>query len=427
MGDGGSGGERKDDLELEPALLRELTERRVSRRQLLRYAGIGAGAAGAAALLAACGVASTTASTSNPGVIQSPAFRWSRQKLHHVLDFANWPYYIDTHQGQHPSLDLFTKETGIQVNYRPVINDNAAFFATIKPYLAQDKPTGWDLMVVTNGAQLSQLIDNKWLIPLDHAELPNFRRYASGLVRDPNYDPGNRYTVAWQSGFTGIAYSPSAVDALGHEPASLNDLWDPRLKGRVGMMSDNTELGSAGMLKLGFDPATSTPTDWRKAAAELEQQKQMGLVRNYYDQGYINALENGDTWITQAWSGDVFQANQSGYPELKFVVPVEGVMFWTDNMMIPMGAADPLDALTYMDFVYQPKVAAMLTDYIWYVTPVPDSKPFVKALPQGGSIAASPLVFPDAVIKAKAHEYYVFKGQQDLMEWNNIFEPIVQS
>jgi spermidine/putrescine transport system substrate-binding protein len=304
----GDRSEPEPDPELDPlsssALLRGLTERRISRRDLLRYSGIGAGAAAAAALLAACGV--STGSSSAPS--SSPTFRWSRQKLHHVLDFANWPYYIDTHQGQHPSLDLFTKETGIQVNYRPVINDNAAFFATIKPYLSQGKPTGWDLMVITNGAQLSQLIDNEWLIPLDHAELPNFRRYASGLVRDPNYDPGNRYAIAWQSGFTGIAYSPKATEAFGREPTSLNDLWDPAFKGRVGMMSDNTELGSAGMLKLGFDPATSTPLDWRKAASELELQKQMGLVRNYYDQGYINALENGDTWITQAWSGDVFQA-----------------------------------------------------------------------------------------------------------------------
>ena len=102
-------------------------------------------------------------------------------------------------------------------------------------------------------------------------------------------------------------------------------------------------------------------------------------------------------------------------------------MFWTDYMMIPVGAADPLDALTYMNFVYEPMVSAMLENYLWYVTPVPDCRPFVKEMPQGAAVAASPLVFPDAVIKAKAHQYYVFKGQQDLTEWNNIFEPIIQS
>ena len=86
--------------ELDPlsssALFRGLTQRRISRRDLMRYSGIGAVAAGAAALLAACGVAAT-GSSSAPS--SSPTFRWSRQKLHHVLDFANWPYYIDTHRG----------------------------------------------------------------------------------------------------------------------------------------------------------------------------------------------------------------------------------------------------------------------------------------------------------------------------------------
>jgi spermidine/putrescine transport system substrate-binding protein len=409
-----------------PEVLRGLTQRRISRRQLFRTAGTGAAVLGLGALLEACGV-KTTGTGGGSSSSAAPGFDWADQTLHDQLNFANWPYYIDTHHGDHPSLDLFSKRTGIKVNYRPVINDNAAFFATIKPSLQAGKPTGWDLMVLTNGAQLSELIANGWLLPLDMSKLPNFQKYASPLVKNPSYDPGNKYTVTWQSGFTGVAYSPAATKALGREPASVDDLWDVRLKGHVGMMSDNTELGSVGMLKLGIEPSTSGPADWRRAATTLRQQKDAGIVRNYYDQGYINALENGDTWITQAWSGDIFQANESGYPELKFLVPTEGVMSWHDNMMIPAHAADPLDALTYMNFVYEPKIAAMLADYIWYVTPVPAAKPFVARMPGGKTIASSPLVFPDKELISKAHDYYVFKGRQDLDEWNNIFEPIIQS
>jgi spermidine/putrescine transport system substrate-binding protein len=224
-----------------------------------------------------------------------------------------------------------------------------------------------------------------------------------------------------------MAYSPEATKALGREPDSVDDLWDSRLKGHVGMMSDNTELGSVGMLKLGIEPSTSTPTDWHKAATVLQQQKSGGLVRNYYDQSYINALENGDTWITQAWSGDVFIANESGYPDLKFIVPKQGVMAWHDNMMIPVHAANPLDAMTYIDFVYQPKIAAMLANYIWYVTPVPAAKPLVANMSGGKPVAASPLVFPDKALISNTHDYYTFKGHQDLNEWNSIFEPIIQS
>ena len=69
------------------------------------------------------------------------------------------------------------------------------------------------------------------------------------------------------------------------------------------------------MLALGIDPATSTPADWRRAADLLTKQRDDGIVRQYYDQSYIKALEDGDTWISQAWSGDIFEAsNYSGFP-----------------------------------------------------------------------------------------------------------------
>jgi spermidine/putrescine transport system substrate-binding protein len=95
-------------------------------------------------------------------------------------------------------------------------------------------------------------------------------------------------------------------------------------------------------------------------------------------------------------------------------------------MMIPAHAANPLDALTYMNYVYEPKVAALMANYIWYVTPVPAAKPIVAKLPGGAAVAKSPIVFPDAAIQAKSHAYYVYKGTSDLNEWNGIFNPIIE-
>jgi spermidine/putrescine transport system substrate-binding protein len=409
---------------VDPSLLRGLTQRRLSRRDVMRYAGAGAGAMGLSAFLAACGVKSKTPGASASAQVGSHEW-WSKQQQAGVLNFANWPYYIDTSHGKHPTLETFTKKTGIKVNYRPVINGNAEFCAKIKPFLADGKDTGWDIIVITNGPELSQLIDNHWLIPLDLSLMPNFTANASPLVKDPTYDPGNTYSVAWQSGFTGIGYAPEAVQALGRAPNSVNDLWDPRLKGHIGMMNDLTELGSVALLKLGIEPSTSTPDDWNAAAAEL--QKQIPLVRGYWGQPYINQLQDRNTWISQAWSGDIYIANSSGYPELKFLVPDQGVMVWTDNMMIPALAQHPKDAITYMDYAYDPLVAAKLADYIWYVTPVPAAKDIIKTQLKDPAVANSPLIFPDEAMDQQAHQYYVFKGQEDLTEWNSIFQPIAQS
>lgn len=411
---------------IDPSLLRGLTQRRLSRRDVLKYAGAGAGAMGLSAFLAACG-ASGTSSGAGASASVGTASWWAKQTKAGTLNFANWPYYIDTSKGQHPTLETFSKETGIQVNYRPVINGNADFFAKIEPFLQDGKDTGWDMFVISTGFETSTLIANGWVIPLDLSLLPNFTANASPLVKNQNYDPGNKYTVNWQSGFTGMAYTPEAVQALGRAPNSFADLWDERLKGHVGMMDDNTEIGSTAMLKLGIEPSASTPDDWHTAAAELQKQKDAGLVRGYFSQSYINQLQDHNTWASLAWSGDVFIANQSGYPELTFIVPKEGVMFWNDNMMIPALAQHPLDAITYMNYTYEPKVAALMADYIWYVTPVPAAKDIVLNDLNDPTVANSPLIFPDEAMIKQTHQYYDFKGQQDHTEWNNIFEPIIQS
>jgi spermidine/putrescine transport system substrate-binding protein len=415
----------RDAQFLDPALLRGLTEGRYSRRQLLRAAGAGALGVSFSGFLAACGAAGTNAgkaTTTTGSAAVGSAEWWAKQKKGGTFQFANWPYYIDVtnHGKDHPTLHKFTVRTGIKVNYLEVIQNNDSFYAKIAPVLQGGQPTGYDMIVMTNGWYLTELINHKWLIPLDLSLIPNFNKYASPLVKSPSYDKGNTYTVTWQSGFTGIGYDPNKT---GREITSVQDLFDPKFKGHIGMMSDNTELGSLGLLALGINPATSTQADWNKAAKLLTQQRP--LVRQYYDQSYINALERGDTWITQAWSGDIFIANNSGYPHLKFVVPKEGVMVWHDNMMIPLHAQHPRDAIEYMNFVYQPSIAAELADWINYVTPVPAAKPIL--LKNDPPIGKSPLVFPTTAMAAKAHDYYTFKDYADFTAWNNTFNPIIQS
>lgn len=413
----------KDDarlgFELDPALIRGLTQRRVARRDVLRGAGLGAGLLGMSALLGACGIAG---SASRSGASVDWTSFWKQQKKTGLLDFANWPLYIDQEHGKSRSLELFSKATGIKVNYEAVIQNNEPFYATIEPQLAAGESTGYDLAVFTNGWNLTQLIDSKFLIALDHDRLPNFQKYASDLVRSPNYDPGNKYSVTWQTGFTGIAYNTKYID---REITSFDDLSDPAFAGHVGMMSDNVELGCAALLHLGVNPEDSTPNDWRESTRWLK--KQRPLVSGYYDQSYIQHLENGDTWITQAWSGDVFQANQSGYPHLKFVVPKEGQIVWHDNMVILRGAQNPISALEWMNFYYTPEIAGIVENWVNYVCPVPDAQRYILNVLKDPTVANSPLVFPSPSIDSVSHGYYVYKDYDEYQLWNDTFNPIIES
>jgi spermidine/putrescine transport system substrate-binding protein len=410
--------------------------------------GTGALAISALPVLAACdrdadGTAGPTGRTTGSSPTGEDAVDWdawwAEQEVTGQVDFANWPYYIDRRRdNSHPSLELFTRETGIEVNYYRPIRDNATFLDKIRPALEAGEPTGYDIIVITNGPELTELVESGWVTPLDHSRLPNFAAHAGPLIRNPVWDRGNRYSVAWQSGLTGIAYSPEAADVLGRAPTSFEDLWDPALTGRVGMMSDLVELGSVGLLAIGVDPAVSTPDNWETAAERLRVQKEIVHPR-YYDQGYLEALSRRDTWITMAWSGDIFQLRNLGQPDLRFVVPAEGVLFWTDNMLIPREAAHPLDALTLMDFVYRPDVAAMIADWVWYICPVPDAKPIVARELGDPEVARSPLVFPgrdligrpidvggeQELLGSRVRNYYVYESRDEYERWRALFEPIV--
>jgi spermidine/putrescine transport system substrate-binding protein len=404
---------------IDPALWRGLTQSRTSRRGFLKAAGAGAGALSLSSILAACGTSgvSTNASTEN-GV--GSATWWSQQPETTTLNYANWPYYIDVSHGKHPSLDQFKDQTGITVNYDEPINDNTSFFTKIRPDLQAGTYIGWDVIVLTNSdPPLAQLIGAGWAVPLDQSRMTNFKQYASPLVSDPAWDPGNKHTIAWQSGYTCIGYNTKYIT---EEITSIQSLFDPKYEGKIGMMGISTELGSAGLLANGVDPASSTPDDWTKAAETLQAQKP--LVRSYYDQDYIKALKNEDIWISMVWSGDVFQAaNYQGYDTLKAVIPQEGAMFWTDNQLIPVGVENPVAAMTFMDYVYDPQVQALIEAYNAYVCPVPSAKPLI-AKAGYPEVANSPTVFPDDQQVAISKPYFQFTTAEELDQWNSTFEPI---
>jgi spermidine/putrescine transport system substrate-binding protein len=405
---------------IDPALWRGLTQSRTSRRSFLRAAGAGAGAVSLSSILAACGTSGVSTNSASENGVGSATW-WNQQAETKTLNYANWPYYIDTSHGKHPSIDQFTQQTGIEVNYEEPINDNTSFFTKIRPDLTAGNYIGYDVIVMTNSdPPLAELIGFGWAVPLDQSRMKNFKQYASPLVTDPSWDPGNKYTMAWQSGYTCIGYNTKYIT---EEITSIQSLFDPKYEGKIGMMGISTELGSAGLLAIGVDPAASTPDDWSKAAEKLNGQK--GLVRSYYDQDYIKALKNEDIWISMVWSGDVFQAaTYQGYDTLKAVIPEEGAMFWTDNQLIPVGVENPVAAMEFMDYVYDPQVQALIEDYNAYVCPVPAAKDIILNDLKDPAVANSPTVFPDAAQVALSKPYFQFQTADQIKQWNDTFQPI---
>jgi spermidine/putrescine transport system substrate-binding protein len=411
---------------LDPSWVRGMTMPRISRRDALR----GGALLSASAFLAACGVEGT----SGDDAPQESEF-WASQTKANQLDFANWPLYMDTAKvgGKtvHPSLLAFTKETGIKVNYKEAIEDNDSFLGKINPSLQAGQDPGWDLIVITDGGSIEKLIRQSFLTELDHTKLPNFAKNASDSVKNPAYDPGNKFSIPWQSGLVGLAYNPKLTK---REITSWKDLEDPAFKGKITMFGDDTDFPTSVMIKLGIDPAKSTEEDWKRTAEEAKKLRPQ--LREFVDNaGMAEGLSSGNAWISQAYSGDIYQLNIGGSPDIKFVVPKEGATYWTDNMAIPKNAKHPLDAITYMDYVYRPEVAADLVEGIAYITPVPAAKEQLQAKAAKASgedrqaledLVQSPLIFPSPDDLKNVKRYRALTVEEEQV-WDGIFQPLVQS
>ena len=424
-----------DDSKIERAISSAFNGGRYSRRIFLRRAGKGMVVAGSAlslpAILAACGIGPGGSPTGGGAPSSAPV---GGGETAGVLNFANWPLYIDQDDdGNSPTIQQFEESTGVDVTYTEAIEDNSSFFGTVQPALAAGQDTGYDIIVMTDW-MIGNMARLGYLEPLDLArDVPNFLDNADQVYLERSYDPDNKYSVPWQSGITGIAYNPALVD---EEITSMAQLLDPELIekycGQIGMFVEMRDSMSFAMLYNGVTPADATIED-----AEAAQQvllDQAPCVRDYYGNEYAQALADGSLAITMAWSGDVFQL-QFDNPDLQFVVPEEGAILWTDNMAIPKGAQHPNAALAMMDYIYDPEVAAQVAEYVNYITAVPGAKEIILQHAADAesdedreyleTVANSPLVFPTQEMLDNLYSYKVLDEDEE-RQWNEMFQEVVQ-
>jgi spermidine/putrescine transport system substrate-binding protein len=408
------------DERLEELIAHRPRVRRITRRDLMRRAGAGAGAMSLGALLAACGVSGEAERNTSGGGKKDPL---TTTEITGELNFANWPAYIDKSGGGSPTLRQFEKQTDIDVNYKEVINANEEFYATIREPLANEQPVQWDIIVVTDWL-VSKMAGFGYLERLDHSLLPNFEANAGELYKDPSYDPGNAHSLTWQAGITGIAWNP---EITGREITSVNDLFDPTFKGKVGMFDEMRDTMHLTMLGMGIKPQEATTDDAKAAQQKLLQQQEDGIVRAYYGNEYVGPLAQGDLALCISWSGDVIGKTLGANSKIRFSVPKEGGLIFTDCMAIPQGAANPIDAHEMMNFVYDPKIAAQMTAWINFITPVPKAEAILKNSKDSYSrqVAASPLVFPTPAMESQVYSYKSLSTKEEA-EWNELFNAVLE-
>jgi spermidine/putrescine transport system substrate-binding protein len=364
---------------------------RLSRRRFLLRAGLtAAGGALAPALLAAC---------RQPGKGSGDGKR---------LAISNWPLYIDTGSpGEPGTVERFERQTGFDVAYSEDQNDAAAFFAKLRPDLAAGRPVQEDI-VVTPYWMAQRLIGLGWVEQLPLAEIANAANLIP-VLRKPAWDPQGTHSLPWQSGITGIAYN---IEATGGELRTIDDLFSPRLKGRVGFLTEMRDTIGLMMLAEGKDITRPTYADAEGAFRRLEAARADGQIRAFTGNDYQDDLLAGNFAACVAWSGDVAQLARDE-PKLRFMVPASGGVRWADVMVVPRGSRHREAAAAWMNFVYDPENAARIAAAVQYISPVQGVQAVLARTPGSEELATNPLMFPDPGLDQRLQSFGALSAQEE--------------
>jgi len=298
-----------------------------------------------------------------------------------VLNIYNWSDYI-----AEDTIRNFEKETGIKVRY-----DNFDSNEILHAKLVAGG-SGYDI-VVPSSYWASIQLQGGLLARLDKARLPNLKNVDPAIAAQlARIDPGNEHLVDWLWGYTTVGINVDKVKAaLGPLPMPDN-AWDLLLKPEymarlkscgVSFLDSGDEVVPVALHYLNKPRGTAKPADYEQALALLKTIR--SDVTLFSSSGYINDLANGALCAVMGWSGDIDIARQRAIDNrtgqnVQVLIPRTGGMLFFDVMAIPKDAPHPGNAHKWIDYILRPRVAASLTNKVFYANPNQASRPFV--LPQ---------------------------------------------
>lgn len=329
--------------------------------------------------------------------------------------WGNWDGYIDTAEdGSYPTIDAFTAQTGIRVDYRVEIDDNNTFFAVIRDQLQLNADTGFDTFCLTDW-MVGRLIRQDFVAKLDKGNIPNFANLSPGLL-NVEFDPFREYSLPWQGGYAGLVYDKEAVP---EGIKTIDDLWKPEFKGKVVVLSEMRDTIGLVMQSQGVDISSASwgTTEFENAVDVVAEHLASGQIGAIKGNSYTDDLYNGDAVVGIVWSGDVqgilnYDLIEAGLePRFEFVIPESGGTLWTDNFVIPNGSPRKANAEKLINYYYEPEVAAQVAAYVNYVTPVEGAREAILGIDP--SLADNWMIFPTPEVLDQVQVFRTLTPQEE--------------
>lgn len=311
------------------------------------------------------------------GGTPTPAPTPTEAAAEQALNIYNWDTYIDP-----AVLTDFEQEFGVKIRYDLFENNESMLEAV------QDGTTDYDIVVPTD-YMVEIMHKADLLAPLDKDNIPNFGNLDPSFV-SPAYDPGNRYCVPYQWGTMGIGYN---IRATQRELTSWKDLFDPAFAGRVSLLADARLTMGVVLLYLGYSPNTTSATEIAEARDFIIEHADQ--IAEFAPDTGQDLLAEGTVDVAFEWSGDIFQVMEDN-ADLRYVIPEEGALLWTDNLCILATAPHKEIAEKFINYVLEPTVGAAISNYIRFGSPNQAALPLLNAEDRN-----NPAIYPSDQVRQR--------------------------
>lgn len=270
-----------------------------------------------------------------------------------TLTVLNYGKYIEPE-----ILDMFEKETGINVEYEEYITPENMYTKYKAGAIDYD-------LICTSDYMIEKLIGENEVLEMDYSKIPLIDNIDPAYFDfSKSFDPEKKYTLPYFFGTVGILYNKEMVDET--KVKSWNILWDESYSGKIIMADSVRDSFMVAEKLLGYSLNTTDDDELRNAQELLIKQKP--LVYSYLVDEAQDEMIAENAAMAVVYSGEAGLALE--YNEnLAFSVPDEGSNMWIDAWFMPKTAKHTENAEKFLNFLCREDIAALNFDYVYYATP----------------------------------------------------------
>lgn len=272
-------------------------------------------------------------------------------------------------------VDIFQAATGINVEVTKSNNEDMI------AKLSATRGGGFDLVQPSQDRIASAHAEFNIYKPVDFSKIDNKLFISSMLdaTKQASMYEGKSYGVPHVWGTSGLIVNSKLASGI----KDYTDLCNDDYKGKVTYrLKRPTLIGFA--FAMGMDPfaAYDDPKKYAEIMKKVESQliDCKDNVKAYWSGGDAmkNLMRSKEAVAAMAWDAGGWQLNGDN-AAINFVAPTSGALGWIDAFAIPRKSKNESAAYRWINFVMQPKIAAMITDAAGNFTASKGADKFVNA------------------------------------------------